>query len=982
MSRRKASTFFVVVVLLFLLGLITIHFLPNSSKAIRANARIGKTLNKTTEAIAPVSKTTNTANRHYKTNATEHLLVNNLEKQSVILAKASLSNNSISYVPRLYLQGFAGSGILGQGDMLIPLLLSQTHNLFLYAKGRLSHATESWAYDSWSGNLGLGYRQLVNNRVMLGAFLLGDYNSTITNHRFWLLNPGVEALGRVWEFRANGYLPLGSKCWEKQGWASDYGDYSHIYFKGHDMYDALYVFHEEIGAGTDAEIGRVLFSVHNTIVKAYLGGYYFHMRHNHGVYGAGARITIDPTSYLQLSANDIYDKHQRNVFMVGIRVSVYDLFHSTGGATANRDLTHKLFVPIENSVATLGEGGSVPTTGSPADHGGNAPHVIPPIPGPTPGPGPKPGPGPSPLPPKYSDVWLFADSGVTANGATITRDGTYEHPFTSADFNQETLQKIENYHSGDRRPILFFSPGSVMASTPGYVPQPIKIYAGMTLQGRMGADKGFAEPALGDNRVLFTGAMLLASNVTLANLRVQNDQGVFESGLQLAAAHNVTLRNVAVGTELNDTGYHTGIIMENDSSLFLDAAKIYGYRAKTANDLENKAVGIAVKNGGTITADNNSAVNSYSEDGDGVALEILPNEAGNYVMGNINGDGTSVFTGNGGLDGYAVYAKAATAADISVGDISNVKFTGTSTKGNAYGIYLNTNKNVTLGTISAVTITATSSAANEVAGMDIAAANATIGDINGLTINANSDNSDVNIYGMYIQSIAAPYRVTMGNISGSNITAQGSAYVSNNNAYGFYATGMEVFNLQNISDSSFGASQAVGDDYGFFIQGDNHNGTVTINLGDITDNSNFEAFTGKNAYGMAIENGEISIGNIKNSRFNASAGEVGYGLNLTGDQITVANIDHSFFAGLGSYTNKSTSLLVNATGAVNIQNFIYNKFEVDSSRNVDFSGSDIEVDGVTLGDSPLLLPLTLNTLNNEYHNELHNICVDGNCYNP
>ena len=267
------------------------------------------------------------------------------------------NNNTSGYIiPHVYLSGFAGSSVLGQGEILQPVLLRNDRNLFIYNDDRLSLSDADWENNPWSASLGVGYRQIVNNMAVLGGYVLGSYNKTGTDHSIWTINPGIEALGRVWEFRANGYIPISKRDWTTQGWADEFGNYDYISYSGHNQYDAWFTYHEEAGIGGDAEIGRTLFKVKNVLVKGYVNSYVLGMKHNDSLYGGGARVTVQPNTYLKISANGSYDNYAHTTVMLGVEVSLYDLFER-GNKTLNPlDLQRHLFDPIENNYATLSSG--------------------------------------------------------------------------------------------------------------------------------------------------------------------------------------------------------------------------------------------------------------------------------------------------------------------------------------------------------------------------------------------------------------------------------------------------------------------------------------------------------------------------------------------------------------------------------------------------------------------------------------------------
>ena len=216
----------------------------------------------------------------------------------------------LTYMPRVYLDGYggysSGSLYMGSGEILQPLLLRYDRALFAYGEARFSNATESWETSPWSGSLGAGYRQILGQNWVLGAYVLGGYTKTPTDHGILFANPGLEVLGKVWDFRVNGYIPVSKSKWETQGWADDFGNNNYVTYQGHDEYDAWFIYHETAGAGGDAQVGRKLFTIKNTLVKGYLDGYYFSEGSNNAVRGGGVKITAQPYSYLKFSLSDSY----------------------------------------------------------------------------------------------------------------------------------------------------------------------------------------------------------------------------------------------------------------------------------------------------------------------------------------------------------------------------------------------------------------------------------------------------------------------------------------------------------------------------------------------------------------------------------------------------------------------------------------------------------------------------------------------------
>ncbi|GAH11458.1 unnamed protein product, partial [marine sediment metagenome] len=87
---------------------------------------------------------------------------------------------NLSYVLRVYLGGYAGndSNLLGRGDILAPLYLTANNNLFAYAQGKYAYEDRTWEDNTYTGSFGLGFRQIVKDTAVLGAYVFGDYTSS------------------------------------------------------------------------------------------------------------------------------------------------------------------------------------------------------------------------------------------------------------------------------------------------------------------------------------------------------------------------------------------------------------------------------------------------------------------------------------------------------------------------------------------------------------------------------------------------------------------------------------------------------------------------------------------------------------------------------------------------------------------------------------------------------------------------------------
>lgn len=831
---------------------------------------------------------------------------------------AGSMQHKFSYIPRVYLTGAGGydgwTG-LGQGDVLFPLLSRYDRDIFIYGQGRYSYDGASWANNPWTGSIGVGYRQIIANSMVFGAYILGSDTKTNTKHSIYMASPGIELLGKVWEFRLNGYLPFKNTDWDTEGWASDFGDYSHVSFKWHNEYDAKFIFHEETGVGADTDIGRTLFSWDHLLVKGFLDGYYFSMKHNTSVYGGGARLTFEPTNYLKFSVADTYDNHRKNVAMAALQLSIYDLFSSSSSRPDPNDLEHKLYAPLERNFANIGSGSDARTTGGPDDKALTSPEVV------------------YPSAPKHSNVWFFygGNNNVTAamNSSsdaanTDTPDGTYEHPYSAADFDQAKLDYI---HKQGNNAIIYLSSGSYNAYTHFL---PLQLYSDMVLQGRMGAEHGFQEPATGAQRPVLNGALKVSSNDAVENLVLNSDVASTcqETGLTLDNAQNVLLSDVSLGSNDTDNGYQTAISMLGTSSLTLDNSKIYAY-----NELHGlEAVGIKTQGNSSVDALNHSTVSAINQDG--TAYGIKAGDADNSVVTslNINGDATTTFSGTGTENGYGLFINSPT---VTMAGINRVNFTGTGNNSSSgYGAYIVAN-NLAINNIAATNFTGNGDQNGYGLYFVGASSIANIGKISGVNfIGTGKQSTGV---GLYLDAKS----VALGDISNSKLQGTGSnlgvgALINND-----LSAKPTIASIYNTVFKGI-ASGAQSSGYGLYSSGNSND----LIIGDIADST----FTGNgNANGAGLylntQGGNLTLGNISGTGFAGTGSDLGYGLYGEGlTNVKIGDISNSSsFTGNGAQ-GMGVGLVVSGDNSVTFGSIADSVFKGTGLTKGD--GADINIGGM------------------------------------
>jgi hypothetical protein len=165
----------------------------------------------------------------------------------------------------------------------------------------------------FAANAGLGVRYLTNWAWGLNAFY--DYRNTHRQH-YNQISVGLEALGKLLDFRINGYLPVGVKT----------SKFYNTYFKKFEGNHAILSRKQEFAMkGSNAEIGFHIHDFKDVSLYAATGPYYFE-RQGVNAWGGEARFDVTFFDYLRLQLSGSYD----NVFK-GIVQGEVDVIFPFGG---------------------------------------------------------------------------------------------------------------------------------------------------------------------------------------------------------------------------------------------------------------------------------------------------------------------------------------------------------------------------------------------------------------------------------------------------------------------------------------------------------------------------------------------------------------------------------------------------------------------------------------------------------------------------
>jgi hypothetical protein len=155
----------------------------------------------------------------------------------------------------------------------------------------------------WAANAGMGLRTILGTRAY-GINTYYDYRN-IRHLDFNQIGLGLETLGELFDFRINGYLPVGKKT-------SDPWDAVFSEFSGHHM---LISQKYQVGMkGADAQFAFHFGKSRNFDFYAAAGPYYFVGEIGPNVWGGKARIGGTYKDFVTLEFSDSYDQTFHNKF--------------------------------------------------------------------------------------------------------------------------------------------------------------------------------------------------------------------------------------------------------------------------------------------------------------------------------------------------------------------------------------------------------------------------------------------------------------------------------------------------------------------------------------------------------------------------------------------------------------------------------------------------------------------------------------------
>ena len=472
-----------------------------------------------------------------------------------------------SLSPRISLNGYTSDYTVAEADLMWPIEGNAKQNFYI---------NPQWVYGSDNQNtasLGVGYRWLHNAEAIYGAYLFGGYARIPNNARVWIVNPGVEVMGRRWDVHLNAYVPIGDRRYSV--WDTAY------YFADNSLYEANLHAVQEVGNGADVKWAYQLSST--LPLKAYVGSYFFSPARSENIVGGavGAEYWLD--NFLKLFTRYSYDNLHHSTVAIGIGLE----WGGTRVHRANPALRERLTDPVAHYLANLGYAASIPSRKT-------TPQVL----------------GSKTV---YDNIAFFSHGAPRPSygyaAQNTTKACTYENPCGPADFNQENIDSLQTRLPHTQ---LYFSGGAFSAlNKQGNA---ISLKPGQSIHGRT---LDYTSPAAGNARTRFDGGFELDANTALTDI-ILKPAGRVKNGIVAEEISHISIMNSQIGSP--DARFEKGIKLDgvsggmiNNTSVFTNK---YGIELKKSNAISIQSSQLSI----FASKDNDIALGITVENGTGVNI--------------------------------------------------------------------------------------------------------------------------------------------------------------------------------------------------------------------------------------------------------------------------------------------------------------------------------------------------------------------------
>jgi hypothetical protein len=178
--------------------------------------------------------------------------------------------------------------------VFLPVLLSKEGVVFVDARGY--HFSNS----HWGSSTGIGVRRVICNGDVLGVNVYYDNFEGQQDSFFNRLSIGLEYLNPCWDFRVNGYFPVGAK---------NHGSAISVFrYPGGFVSTCQIIEFPVNNKGFDAEIGFPLFCCCDFRIYGAIGPYYYDGNENDDIWGGFGRLEVYLNEYISFRVRSSYDK--------------------------------------------------------------------------------------------------------------------------------------------------------------------------------------------------------------------------------------------------------------------------------------------------------------------------------------------------------------------------------------------------------------------------------------------------------------------------------------------------------------------------------------------------------------------------------------------------------------------------------------------------------------------------------------------------
>lgn len=529
------------------------------------------------------------------------------------------NNKNPNWKPRLSLIGQAGNQWGVSADFMYPLQ-SNAHSLLFADLEALGAGADS----ARAGSIGLGYRHLRSKEdYILGGYAYIDRWRSPNHNEFNQFTLGAEALGNIWDFRGNLYLPFGTR-----EYITDSVPVTGLYYpKGHKMVLDLMNTEEEARKGFDVEAGRLIPNTCNKL-RGYVGLYHYGFDSDGpSVTGPRVRAEYRYNKNWTFTASEQWDHVWGNQVLVGAR-------YSLGGVQPQRGcLQDRMmdYVIRNRGVGLVKE--------------------------------------------REPGLWKSPESFYYANSASTTSpgggDGTYEHPYLDPNTGVIRAEQDATNENNAYLDTIYIYTGNSSPTTPYNIGSTnigrIRLVTGSTVDLIYRSQNVI--PASGASDPVLDGTFnIFSHDVEMRHVVLQGTYSQALIGIDIEGANNVNIHQVDVGYYTGQNGFDGYQGYTGDSAYaFVDQYGVdYGSSASSGGDGSDGsngsgAFGIIIDNSTNlaftdvtvhdITAGSGGNGGAGGQGGNGIGLGCIDDfkAAGNGGGGGFGGDGskaTGISIGN------------------------------------------------------------------------------------------------------------------------------------------------------------------------------------------------------------------------------------------------------------------------------------------------------------------------------------------------